>query len=50
MNVRILKTQKVLHGGPHYSLHYDCVILCMNNFWPLSKFKQNPDDMYNYIP
>ena len=27
MNVRILKTQKVLHGGPHYSLHYDCVNL-----------------------
>ena len=27
MNVRILKNQEVLRGGPHYSLHYDYVNL-----------------------
>ena len=26
------------------------IYLCMMNFWPLSKFKQNPGDMYNYVP
>ena len=26
------------------------IYLCKTKFWPLSKFKQNPGDMYNYVP